>query len=91
MGFRVAFPSNTSSDRLYEQMLSGADLFGARDDKKSVPELPFMALLSPGNTPYEIDRVNIPAPLPLKPQSHYAKKPSISSAPRSKTPRASSS
>lgn len=71
---RVAFPSNASSDRLYEEMLSGADLFGGRGDKASEPELPFMALLSPGNTPYEIDRVNIPAPLPLKPQSHYAKK-----------------
>ncbi len=33
-----------------------------------------MALLSPGNTPYEIDRVNIPSPLPLDPLSHYAQK-----------------
>ncbi|TKY84676.1 hypothetical protein EX895_006578 [Sporisorium graminicola] len=65
---RLAFPSNTSSDHLYSELLRGADLFG------SDPQLPFMALLSPSNTPYEIDRVNIPAPLPLKPQSHYAQK-----------------
>ncbi|SPO27570.1 related to PHO8 - repressible alkaline phosphatase vacuolar [Ustilago trichophora] len=66
---RLAFPSNTSSDQSYSQLSSASDIFGI-----SEPELPFMALLSPGNTPYEIDRVNIPQPLPLKPLSHYAHK-----------------
>ncbi|KAJ1022583.1 hypothetical protein NDA16_003572 [Ustilago loliicola] len=65
---RVAFPTNTSSDHLYTEIRSRSDLFAGE------PELPFMALLSPGNTPYEIDRVNIPDPVPLKPLSHYAKK-----------------
>ncbi|CDR87407.1 related to PHO8-repressible alkaline phosphatase vacuolar [Sporisorium scitamineum] len=64
---RLAFPSNTSSDQAYNDLLRGANLFAE-------PQLPYMALLSPSNTPYEIDRVNIPAPLPLKPLSHYAQK-----------------
>ncbi|SJX63858.1 related to PHO8-repressible alkaline phosphatase vacuolar [Sporisorium reilianum f. sp. reilianum] len=59
---RLAFPSNTSSDQLVRH---GADLFADA-------QLPFMALLSPSNTPYDIDRVNVPAPLPLEPLSHYA-------------------
>lgn len=69
---RVAFPTNTSSDHLYRSLRSGSDLFGG--ERVPEPELPFMALLSPSNTPYEIDRVNIPEPLPLKPLSHYASK-----------------
>lgn len=65
---RVAFPTNISSDHLHADMSSRSDVFDGE------PEIPFMALLSPGNTPYEIDRVNIPEPLLLKPLSHYAKK-----------------
>ncbi|KAJ9480104.1 putative Repressible alkaline phosphatase (putative) [Pseudozyma hubeiensis] len=69
---RVAFPTNTSLDQSFEQSQNDGDVFGI--ETKSEPQLPFMVLLSPGNTPYEIDRVNIPAPLPLKPLSHYARK-----------------
>lgn len=65
---RVAFPTNTSADHLYSETLASGDVFS------NSPQLPFMALLSPSNTPYEIDRVNIPSPLPLAPQSHYARK-----------------
>ena len=68
---RLAFPSNTSADDLYLDMRAHSDLLGGAQTRE--PELPFMALLSPGNTPYEIDRVNIPEPLPLKPLKHYAK------------------
>lgn len=70
---RLAFPSNTSADSLYSQLHSSDELFGTASGR-SKPQLPFMALLAPVNTPYEIDRVNIPAPLPLKPLSHYASK-----------------
>ncbi|EST09622.1 Alkaline phosphatase [Kalmanozyma brasiliensis GHG001] len=59
---RLAFPTNTSAPLTN-------DVFAGKQ-----PKLPFMALLSPSNTPYEIDRVNIPSPLPLAPQSHYARK-----------------
>nr|CDI54373.1 related to PHO8-repressible alkaline phosphatase vacuolar [Melanopsichium pennsylvanicum 4] len=74
---RLAFPSNTSSDNndlgLFTHQ-DGFDSFSDNNAHLSEPELPFMALLSPGNTPYEIDRRNIPEPLRLKPLSHYAMK-----------------
>lgn len=69
---RLSFPSNTSDDRLFSHIRAKEDLFGS--ERVPEPKLPFMALLSPGNTHYEIDRVNIPAPLRPDPLCHYAKK-----------------
>ncbi len=63
---RVGFPTNTSYSP------DGGDVFGTKHGRE--PTLPFMALLSAGNTPYEIDRLNAPQPLPLKPLKHYASK-----------------
>lgn len=49
---RLAFPAtraNTSEDHNAAHVLNGPE-----------PRLPFMALLAPSNTPYEIDRVSLP-------------------------------
>ncbi|PWN52762.1 alkaline phosphatase-like protein [Violaceomyces palustris] len=58
---KVAFPTNTSSDM---EDATGANSFFTRMDKgyqaNQLPELPFMALLAPGNTPFEIDRMSLP-------------------------------
>ncbi|PWY98372.1 alkaline phosphatase-like protein [Testicularia cyperi] len=64
---RLAFPTNTTLDASSASSIDPAlpasrHIFG-KSAEYPEPKLPFMALLSPANTPYDIDRVNIPEPL----------------------------